>query len=353
MSLALRLAERGRAKASPNPMVGAVVVDGDEVVGAGWHRGPGTPHAEVLALDEAGSRSRGATLYVTLEPCTHEGRTPPCVDAVLEAGIKSVVVAMEDPDPRVSGKGLEILRRAGVTLEKGVMERSARKQNQAHVIHRTEGRPFVTYKAAVTLDGKTAASDGSSKWVSGPEARLDVQRMRAGSDAVCVGIGTVLADDPSLTVRDVRTSRRPIRIIVDSDARTPPKAKVLSREALTLILVGEGADDTKIRRLQKTRAEVVAIARDGEGVSLKHAAEELAARGIVSMLLEGGARLAAGFEGAGLIDRYVLYVAPKLLGAGKPLFEGWSLPTIELAMNLDIVSVRRIGRDVRIVARSF
>jgi diaminohydroxyphosphoribosylaminopyrimidine deaminase/5-amino-6-(5-phosphoribosylamino)uracil reductase len=356
MRLAIRLAERGRGKASPNPMVGAVVVRDGDVVGAGWHRGPGTPHAEVLALDEAGSKAKGATLYVTLEPCIHEGRTPPCVDAVIEADVKNVVVAMEDPDPRVSGSGIKALHEAGVGINTGVLERSARRQNQAHVVHRTERRPFVTYKAAVTFDGKTAAHDGSSKWVSGPEARLDVHRMRAASDAVCVGIGTVLSDDPLLTVRDVRFSRHPTRVVIDSEARTPLEAKVISGDEPTLILVAEDAEESRVRKLQKTGADIALIARDGHetgGISLKHAAEELASRDIVSMLLEGGARLAAGFEAAGLIDRYVLYVAPKLLGAGRSLLEGWSMPTMELAKHLDVVSMRRVGRDVRIIARSF
>jgi diaminohydroxyphosphoribosylaminopyrimidine deaminase/5-amino-6-(5-phosphoribosylamino)uracil reductase len=351
MGLALRLAERARGKASPNPMVGAVVVRDGEVVGAGWHRGPGTPHAEVLALDEAGSLARGATLYVTLEPCIHEGRTPPCADAVIESGVKNVVVAMEDPDPRVSGRGIKALRRAHVKTKTGLMERNARRQNRAHVVHRTEGRPFVTYKAAATLDGKTAAIDGSSKWISGPEARRDVQHMRAQSDAICVGIETVLADDPSLTVRDVRVSRPPIRVIIDSDARTPPNAKVVSGDVPTLVIVAEDAVGSKVRRLEKGGVEVARVARDGDSISLKHAAEELAGRDIVSMLLEGGARLAAGFEAAGLIDRYVLYIAPKLLGGGKSLFEGWSLPTIDHAKDLVVESVRRMGSDIRIVAR--
>jgi diaminohydroxyphosphoribosylaminopyrimidine deaminase/5-amino-6-(5-phosphoribosylamino)uracil reductase len=352
MNLALRLAERGRGKTSPNPMVGAVIVKGEEVVGAGWHRSAGSPHAEVLALEEAGSRARGGTLYVSLEPCSHQGRTPPCADLVAEAGLRRVVVAMADPDPRVSGRGMEILGRADIDLVNGVMEQPARKLNEAYVVHRTEMRPFVTYKAAITLDGKTAADDGSSKWISGSKARLDVQRMRARSDAICVGSGTVLADDPSLTVRDIRTDRHPLRVVIDTEARALSSSKVLAGAASTLFLVGEGADAKRVDGLAEAGAEVVEIPRDGAGISLKHAAERLAARNIVSMLLEGGPRLAAGFEAAGLIDKYVLYVSPKLLGSGNGLFEGWSLPTIDHAKELVLESMRRMGPDIRIVARS-
>lgn len=332
-------------------MVGAVVVLDDDVVGLGWHRRAGTPHAEVLALEQAGSLASGATLYVTLEPCAHQGRTPPCVNVVKSSGLSRVVVAMKDPDSRVAGKGIASLKRSAMKVEVGLKETEARKLNEAYIVHRTENRPFLTYKAAMSLDAKTAAADGSSKWITGPEARNDVQRLRAASDAICVGVGTVLADDPSLTVREVETPRPPVRVIVDSNARTPVDAKVLSDEAPTIIAVAEGARSSRIKELSSAGAEVVELPLEGERVSLKHLAEMLAGRKIVSLLVEGGATLAGGFEAAGLIDRYIFYVAPKFLGGGHPLIEGWSAGTLSDARSLTIESTKRLGVDLKIVAR--
>ncbi|TMK45408.1 MAG: bifunctional diaminohydroxyphosphoribosylaminopyrimidine deaminase/5-amino-6-(5-phosphoribosylamino)uracil reductase RibD, partial [Actinobacteria bacterium] len=237
MRLALRLARKGLGRTSPNPAVGAVVVAGGRVVGTGWHRQAGTEHAEVLALREAGDAARGATLYVTLEPCAHHGRTPPCVEAVLASGVGRVVAAMQDPDPLVAGRGFRALRESGVEVEVGTEGKAAADLNEAYLTHRRLGRPFVTYKAAMSLDGRTAAADRTSHWITGPTARRDVQRLRAASDAICVGIGTVLADNPSLTVRTPNAARRPLRVVVDSLARTPPGARVLDGAAPTLVVV--------------------------------------------------------------------------------------------------------------------
>lgn len=356
MRRALALARRGEGRTSPNPMVGAVLVADGMVVGEGWHRAAGTPHAEVHALRAAGDSAKGSTLYVTLEPCSHHGRTPPCADAVVAAGIDRVVVAMEDPDDRVGGSGIERLRGAGITVETGVLEQEARRLNEAYVVHRTLGRPFVTYKSAVTLDGRTAAADGSSQWITGTEARRDVHRLRSRSDAIVVGIGTLLADDPSLTVRGVHSGPavpRPLRVVVDARARTPLRAQVLTGEAPTLVITGTGADADTVARLQWAGADVLSIP-DSEGrVPIPAMLAALGSRGIVSLLLEGGATLAGAFVAAGCVDRYVFYVAPKLFGGPETSgsIEGWAAPSIGAAASLEIESVRRFGDDLRIIAR--
>lgn len=352
MARALALAKRGLGSTSPNPMVGAVVVADDRELGSGWHRGPGKPHAEVEALTKAGSGSRGASIYVSLEPCVHHGRTPPCTDALIEAGIGRVVVATEDPDPQVSGRGLEALRAAGLEVSSGVLEEKARSLNAVYFHHRTLGRPYVTYKAAVSLDGRLAAADRSSKWITADGARRDVQRLRAISDAICVGVETVLTDDPMLTVREVSKKRDPLRVVVDSSARTPPDASVLTGEPATLVVVTQRAPAERIKRLADRGAEVVVISSEGERVSLEPFLGLLAERGVLSLLLEGGGTLAGSFAAAGLIDRYVLYVAPKLIGAldTTGLLEGWAAPTVSEAEALEIVSIRRLGPDLKIVA---
>ncbi|MBW3590992.1 MAG: bifunctional diaminohydroxyphosphoribosylaminopyrimidine deaminase/5-amino-6-(5-phosphoribosylamino)uracil reductase RibD, partial [Actinobacteria bacterium] len=235
MKWALRLAARGRGRTSPNPMVGAVIVKHDDVVGTGWHRKVGADHAEAVALAQAGSRAKGATMYVTLEPCAHHGRTAPCVDAIIEAGISRVVAAIEDPDPLVSGAGAAALRAAGVEVEFGLLSNDASKLNEEYLVHRREGRPYVTLKMATSFDGKAAAADGSSQWLTCEEARRDAHRLRAQSDAICAGIGTVLADDPRLTARGVQVVAPRLRVVVDSTGRTPIESRVLSDDAPTLV----------------------------------------------------------------------------------------------------------------------
>jgi diaminohydroxyphosphoribosylaminopyrimidine deaminase / 5-amino-6-(5-phosphoribosylamino)uracil reductase len=353
MRRALSLARRGQGRTSPNPMVGAVLVRDGATIGKGWHRAAGTPHAEVHALRAAGEAARGSTLYVTLEPCSHHGRTPPCADAVVAAGIGRVVVAMQDPDPQVGGRGIDRLRAAGVEVDVGVLEAEARRLNDAYILHRILGRPFVTYKAAVSLDGRTAAVDGTSQWITGPEARIDVHRLRARADAIAVGIGTLIADDPSLTVRGVPVARPPVRVVVDAAARTPPGARVISGEAPTLIVVAEGvASERRVKRLAGAGAEVLPVAAEGGRVSIPAMLRALGGRGILSLLLEGGGTLAGGFQTADCIDRFVWYVAPKLLGGPGTVavVDGWAAPSIDAAAPLAIESTRRFGADLRVVA---
>jgi diaminohydroxyphosphoribosylaminopyrimidine deaminase/5-amino-6-(5-phosphoribosylamino)uracil reductase len=349
MALALRLARKGAGATSPNPAVGAVVVADGQAVGTGWHRRAGAPHAEAVALAEAGELARGATLYVTLEPCTHHGQTPPCVDAVLAAGVRRVVAAMADPDPRVAGGGVAALRRAGVTVEVGLGEAEAAALNAAYLHHRREGRPLVTYKAAISADGATAAADRSSQWITGPAARRDAHRLRAASDAICVGIGTVLADNPSLTARDVPVRRPPLRVVVDARGRTPPEAKVLGPGAPTLVAVTAAAPAEAVAALEAAGAEVLRLPAERGRVPVPSLLRALGARGVTTLLLEGGARLAGSFLAAGAVDRFRLYLAPTLLGEdGIGLTAGWHVTTLADAPRLVVTAVRRVGEDVRL-----
>jgi diaminohydroxyphosphoribosylaminopyrimidine deaminase/5-amino-6-(5-phosphoribosylamino)uracil reductase len=351
MQTALRLAARGRGRTSPNPMVGAVVVRDGRLVGSGWHHRAGEPHAEALALAEAGDPARGATAYVTLEPCAHHGRTPPCAGALIAAGVARVVVAMEDPDPRTAGKGIDALRLAGIEVEVGLLDDRARRLNEQYLVHRTAGRPFVTYKSGASLDGRTAALDGTSKWITSEAARRDAHRLRAQSDAICAGIGTILADDPQLTVRGVPTVRPPLRVVVDSEARTPVGAGVLSNDAPTVVFTAAGDDDARLTALKEAGAETVCAPEPGGRVSLPDMLRNLGERGVVSLLLEGGAILAGSFAAQGLIDRYVFYLAPKLIGStGAGILNGWTAPSIAGALDLVIDETRRVGPDLRITA---
>ncbi|HEX2259386.1 MAG TPA: bifunctional diaminohydroxyphosphoribosylaminopyrimidine deaminase/5-amino-6-(5-phosphoribosylamino)uracil reductase RibD [Actinomycetota bacterium] len=352
MKMALRRAARGEGKTSPNPMVGAVVVKDGHMAGSGWHHSPGSPHAEVLALIEAGDQANGSTMFVTLEPCAHQGRTPPCVDSIIRAGVARVVACTTDPDPRVAGQGMQALEAAGIDTDLGLMSHEALRLNQAYFVHRTRSRPFVTYKSASSLDGKMAALDGSSKWITGEKARKDVQRLRRLSDAICTGIGTVLADDPMLTVRGLRSCAPRLRIVVDSEARIPVEAKALSPDAPTMIVTALPKSDPRVLRLEGAGASVLsAPGRDGR-VFLPRMLRDLAERGIVSLLLEGGPTLAGAFAAENLIDRYVLYVAPKLIGGNGSLglLEGWAAQTIGQALELKVETIRRVGTDLRIVA---
>lgn len=351
MKMALGLAARGRPTVSPNPMVGAVVVKDGQMVGAGWHRRAGTAHAEVLALSRAGDAARGATVYVNLEPCAHQGRTPACAPMLAEAGVARVVAAMQDPDSRTAGRGLEILRAAGIEVQCGLLEDQARSLNETFIHHRVYGRPFVIYKSAISLDGRSAAADGSSRWITGEKARKDVHRLRRACDAICAGVGTVLADDPRLTVRGPAAPRPPLRVVVDSAGRTPRGAQVLSAEAPTVVVTALTETDPRLDHIRQAGATVISAPGNQGRVSLFDMLKRLGERGVLSLLLEGGATLAGGFAAAGLIDKIVFYLAPTLLGeAAHGGFSGWAPRSIDRAVPLGRVSVARLGPDLRVTA---
>jgi diaminohydroxyphosphoribosylaminopyrimidine deaminase / 5-amino-6-(5-phosphoribosylamino)uracil reductase len=358
MARAVALAEGGRGTASPNPMVGAVLVLDGRVVGEGFHRAPGRPHAEVVALAAAGPLAAGATCYVTLEPCAHHGRTPPCVDALLQAGVARVVAALPDPDPRVDGEGFARLRAAGATVTVGVGAAAAAEQNAAYLTHRRLGRPRVTLKAAASLDGKVAAPDGSSQWITGPAARADAHRLRAEADAVVVGAGTALADDPRLTARPPgQVARQPLRVLVDAAGRVGASGHLFDAAAPTLVATTAAAPAAAVEAWRRAGAEVLVCqeaAREdgGRGVDLAGLVGALGRRGVLELLVEGGPRLQAGFWAAGLADRLVWYLAPLVVGGdGAPgLLRDGGAPTLAAARALRIASVERLGEDLRVVA---
>ena len=353
MREALNAAAHARGRTSPNPMVGAVVVRDGRIVAIGWHRQAGTPHAEVHALNMAGELARGSTLYVTLEPCSHFGRTPPCVDAIINAGIKRVVAAMSDPNPKVAGRGFERLRSAGIDVTVGVLENEARRLNEVFLKWITTGLPFVMMKTAMTLDGKIATSTGQSKWITSSSARRRVHEWRNEYDGIMVGIGTVLADNPSLTARLDIPSRNPIRIIVDSRARTPLDANVvIDGQSKTIIAVSAPAPKKNIDALMERGVEII-IAGDGEHVDLKLLMRELATREITSVMVEGGGTLNFGLLSAGLVDRINAFIAPKVIGGRTALtaVEGEGFPSLDSAVELIEVETEMIGGDILISGR--
>jgi diaminohydroxyphosphoribosylaminopyrimidine deaminase/5-amino-6-(5-phosphoribosylamino)uracil reductase len=353
MARAVALAEGGRGATSPNPMVGAVLVRDGRVVGEGFHRAAGRAHAEVVALAAAGAAAAGATCYVSLEPCAHQGRTPPCVDALVAAGVARVVAALVDPDPRVDGAGLARLRAAGVEVTVGVGADAAAEQNAAYLTHRRLGRPRVTLKAAASLDGKVAAPDGSSQWITGPAARADGHRLRAEADAVAVGAGTALADDPRLTVRlPGWAGRQPLRVLVDAAGRVGADGHLFDGEAETLVATTAAAPATAVDAWKAAGAEILVCESAPAGVDLEHLATELGARGVLELLVEGGPRLQASLWAAGLADRLVWYLAPLAIGgdAAPGLLGGAGAATLAAARRLRLASVDRLGEDLRVVA---
>jgi diaminohydroxyphosphoribosylaminopyrimidine deaminase/5-amino-6-(5-phosphoribosylamino)uracil reductase len=356
MREALDLAERGWGHVSPNPMVGALVVDAEgAVVGRGWYEGPrGAPHAEVRALADAGDRGRGGTLYCTLEPCNHHAATPPCTDAVIGAGIRRVVIAAIDPNPLVQGRGVRRLRDAGLEVRDGIEAELAHRLNAAFERHITTGTPFVIWKVATSLDGKTAAHDGTSRWITAQDARIDAHRLRAWADAVIVGAGTVLADDPRLTVRDADGSAawQPMRVVVDAVGRVDPTATLFRQPGPTLVATTERAE-ARIDAWQAVGAEVAVFDADADGrVPVAELVRELGKRDVQGALLEGGATLAWSFLRAGLVDRVVQYLAPRIIGgAGAPgAAGGVGFAPVGDALNVSIVSVDRVGPDLRVEA---
>ncbi|MBU0623122.1 MAG: bifunctional diaminohydroxyphosphoribosylaminopyrimidine deaminase/5-amino-6-(5-phosphoribosylamino)uracil reductase RibD [Gammaproteobacteria bacterium] len=349
MALALRLAERGLYTTSPNPRVGCVLVKGGKVVGEGWHERAGEPHAEVHALRAAGKDARGATAYVTLEPCSHHGRTPPCADALIAAGVKRVVAAMQDPNPLVAGQGMQKLAAAGIATDCGLMEADARELNIGFVTRMECGMPWVRSKIASSLDGHTALNNGVSKWITGEAARRDVQHWRARSCAILTGIGTVLADDPQLNVRGLDGVRQPLRVILDSRLRLPPAARILGSGVLVYTA---SADESKRAALQQKGAEVIQLQGANGQVDLPAVMSDLAQRGCNEVLVESGRMLNGALLKTGLVDELVLYLAPQLLGdAARGMADLGELTQLQQRVNLQWQDVRQVGGDLRIVAR--
>ena len=354
MLRAIELAERARGLTSPNPMVGAVIVSDGEIVGEGYHERAGGPHAEIVALAAAGARSRGATLYVTLEPCSYHGRTPPCAPAVIAAGIRRVVIAAIDPNPRVCGRGLSALRAAGLEITDALLTEAAERQNRAFVTAMRLGRPHVTLKVAMTLDGRIAARDGASKWITGPQARAHAHRLRSESDAIVAGIGTVLRDDPALTVRlEHPWPREPYRVVLDTHARTPTGASLITAgtSARALVITGRGASPAGIAALRATGACVVSVETHEGRVDLRAALAALADLEVRSVLVEGGGEVHGAFVDSGLVDRVAVFVAPKLLGgrSATPSIGGRGR-TLADAAGLAGLEVTRVGDDLLIEA---
>ena len=352
MRMALRLAERARGRTSPNPMVGAVVVKGGRVISRGYHRRAGEPHAEAIALKKAGGAAKGATLYVTLEPCSHTNkRTPPCSPIVIKSGVKRVVIAMIDPNPQVSGGGVKALRSAGIGVVTGVLEAEARKLNEAFVKHVTTGMPFVTLKIAQTLDGKIATASGESKWITGKEAREEGHRLRDAHDAILVGINTVLKDDPALTCR-IPGGRDPIRVIVDTRLRTPLGAKVIAQKssAKTYIATLPGPPKEKFSKLLAAGAEIL-IARGTRGhIDLRPLMKMLVRFGVTSVLIEGGAEVNASALRSGIVDKVVMFIAPAIMAGRDSLCSigGISPKKLGHAIRLADVTSRFVGQDLMV-----
>ena len=350
MARALQLAARGLDTTSPNPRVGCVLVRDGEIVGEGWHERAGEPHAEIHALRAAEGAARGATANVTLEPCSHFGRTPPCADALIDAGVTRVVVAMVDPNPLVGGRGLERLRATGIRTEYGLLEDEARELNIGFVSRMTRGRPWVRLKAAATLDGKTALENGVSQWITGAAARADGHRWRARACAVLTGIGTVREDDPQLTVRDVPCTRQPLRILVDAGLQVSLAARIL--QGAPILIATASADAARITALRDRGHEVLIVPNAAGKVDLPQLLLQLGARGLNEIHVEAGFKLNGSLMREGCVDEVLLYLAPMLVGdAAHGLFNLPALAALEGATRLDIRDLRMIGPDLRLIAR--
>ena len=347
MQRALSLAARGRGRTAPNPAVGAVLVKGGRVVGEGWHRAAGEEHAEAAAIRRAGARAKGATLYLTLEPCAHHGRTPPCTDAILAAGVRRVVAALRDPHAIVNGKGFGILRRAGVSVEVGLAAREARELIGGYVLAHTAGRPRVTWKVAATLDGATADARGRSQWITGPLARRYGHRLRSLADAVLIGAGTARADDPRLTARSSGVRRQPLRVVCDTRLALPARLRLFSRALAegTVVACGRRAPAARRRALEARGVQVWVLPERGGHVDPRALARRLARAGIHEVLLESGGALGGAWLDAGLVDRLALFTAPLVLGAGRRWSDGLGSRPIERARQATVLERRRLGPD--------
>ncbi|MCF6226754.1 MAG: bifunctional diaminohydroxyphosphoribosylaminopyrimidine deaminase/5-amino-6-(5-phosphoribosylamino)uracil reductase RibD [Xanthomonadales bacterium] len=351
MTTALELASRGVASCMPNPQVGCVLVREDKIVGRGWHQQTGGPHAEVFALEQAGDQARGATAYVSLEPCAHQGRTPACSKALITAGIKRVVVAMEDPYYEVSGRGIKQLKQAGISVECGLLAAEAGWQNRGFIHRCQHQRPWVRLKMAVSLDARTALKNGQSQWITSAPARADVQQLRARSGAILTGIGTVLADKPRMTLRLPDTNRQPLRIILDSHWQTPADAPILTAPGMVMIagLAGTAAPEKLQAACAKYGHECLGLAPANKGLDLIQLLDFLADQQINEVQIEAGAVLAGSFISAGLVDELVVYQAPKLMGnTAKAMLVLEELTSMEQVNNWQWQDVTQIGNDLRL-----
>ena len=350
MSRALQLAEQGLYSTQPNPRVGCVIVKDGKIVGEGAHLKAGEPHAEVFAIKQAGNATKGATAYVTLEPCSHTGRTPPCAHALLEAGIAKVIAAMVDPNPLVAGSGLAHLQANGIETASGLMQAQASALNPGFISRMSRNLPFLRCKIAASLDGKTALNNGASQWITSEAARLDVQHWRARSCAILTGIGTVLSDNPSMTVRDLQTNRQPLKVIVDSRLQTPIDAKIL--QGGNILIAFAQSNPQKEAQLLAAGAQVLCIPNDAGKVCLKTLLRHLASCEINEVLSEAGEGLNGALMAQGLIDEVLLYYAPKIMGStAKGLFAMPELTQMSQAIHLDIIEMRQIGVDIRLRAK--
>jgi diaminohydroxyphosphoribosylaminopyrimidine deaminase / 5-amino-6-(5-phosphoribosylamino)uracil reductase len=350
MAQALELAERGLFTTTPNPRVGCVIVRDGTVVGTGWHERAGGPHAEVIALREAGARAAGSTVYVTLEPCSHHGRTPPCIDGLIAAKVACVIAACEDPNPLVAGQGVARLLAAGIDVRVGLLSEPAKELNIGFVSRMTRGRPWVRMKVAATLDGKTALGNGQSRWITGPEARRDGHAFRARACAVLTGIGTVKDDDPQLTVREVPTPRQPLRVLVDSRLEVPLSARIL--EGGNLLIAAAVKDRDRAGALAARGAEVLTMPNAAGKVELGALMSELGRRELNEVHVEAGFKLNGSLVAAELVDELLIYLAPSLIGeSGRGMFNLPELADLAARVQFSIRDVRQVGADLRIIAR--
>ena len=352
MARALRLARHGLYTAHPNPRVGCVLVRNDSIIGEGWHRKTGEAHAEVNALADTGGDASGATAYVTLEPCSHHGKTPPCSRALIDAGVAEVVVALVDPNPKVCGSGIAALEEAGIKVRSGLMSADASRLNEGFCSRVSRTRPLVRLKVAASLDGCTSMANGESQWITGKEARADVQRLRAASGAIMVGIGTVLADDPSLTVRDEsigNEGRQPLRVVLDSELRMPSSARMLGLPGDTVVFCQQ---DKERAALERAGAKVSVVAGSGEKLDLVAVLEQLAGLEINDLLVEAGQKLAGSLLMAGLVDELVIYQAPHIMGSEtRGMFATPNWQELQQKLALNVIDVRQVGVDSRITLR--
>lgn len=345
MKKALKLALKGAGRVSPNPMVGAVLVKDGKVVATGYHEYYGGPHAEVVALDNAKGEAKGATLYVNLEPCVHFGKTPPCAPRIIEAGIRRVVIATLDPNPLVSGKGVDLLKKAGIEVVTGVLEREARRLNEAFFKWITKGIPFVILKIAVSLDGKIANALGESKWITSLSSRRLVHKFRSLYDAVLVGVETVLRDDPELTVRLVK-GRNPVRVVLDTYLRVPSHAKILTSPGRKIIFYSEVASREKVKELEAVGVELYKVSSENGIIELRDVLKKLGELGIASVMVEGGRKIFSSFLREGLVDKLLYFIAPKIIGKGIGPFDELEVSSLDSSIKINEFTLRKVGEDI-------